>query len=58
LFTSGTGATTLPLLDGGDKVPLPHAASPGNTEFLSDPLQVGNEQLGKVITTRSPAARP
>jgi hypothetical protein len=59
LFTSGSGASrALPLFDRGDKVPLPHAAGPGDTELLSDPLQIGDEQLRKVITARRPAARP
>jgi hypothetical protein len=59
LFSSRSRATrALPLFDGGDKVPLPHAPGPGDADFLGDPLQIGNEQLGKIITARRPAARP
>jgi hypothetical protein len=59
LFTTGSGATrALPLFDSGDKVPLPHSAGPGDTEFLSDPLQIGDKQLRKVITARRPTTRP
>jgi hypothetical protein len=48
----------LPLPDRGDKIPLPHPPGPGDTEFHSDPLQIGDKQLRKIITARRPAARP
>jgi hypothetical protein len=39
---------TLPLLDRGDEIPLPHPARPGNAKLLRDALQISDEQLGKV----------
>jgi hypothetical protein len=40
----------LPLLDRGDKLPLPHPPRPRDAKLLRDPLQIRDEQLGKVAS--------